>query len=231
MLRQVSENIWCAEDELFMPGKIHFTCRMTLVRLADKRLLLISPIRMSDDLAREIDALGQVTWLVAPNAFHHLFLRDSLKRWPEAEMWAAPALPKKRKNLSFTGTLDGELPQAWQAEIDTQLIAGAPKMTEVVFFHKPSKTLIVTDLIFNIQKYKNRRTGLVLRLVGAHKKVAQSRAWRLIVKDRRSAGKSAAAVFRWDFERVIMAHGNMIEDNAKANLKQGLTWMLKDSAV
>lgn len=231
MLTQITEQLWYAEDDLFMPGRIHFRCRMTIIRLADDRLLLYSPIKIDDGLAQEIEKLGQVTWLVGPNGFHHLFLRDGLARWPDAELWGAPSLARKRKRLLFTGLLNGELPQAWQQDLETQLIQGMPAVTEVVFFHKPSKTLIVTDLVFNIQDFKNKRTSLLLRLAGAHKKVAQSRLWRFGVKNREAGGASLATIFGWDFQRVVMAHGIIIEDDARNRLKKALSWMLKDQTL
>lgn len=227
MLERIDHGIWHAEDDLFMPGKIHFRVRMTVIQLEGNRLMLISPISMKPALAEAIEKLGKVTWIVAPNAFHHLFIRESLERWPEAELWGPSALHKKRKRLSFTGTLNGNVPQAWEKDLELQWIQGAPRMDEVVFFHKPSQTLIVTDLVFHINRYKTKRTAIMLRMAGVHKRFAQSRLWRfLLVKNRSKVAQSVASIFRWDFQRVVMAHGDILEENVRAQMAQALEWML-----
>lgn len=227
MLNAIAEDLWCAEADLKMPGKIFFRCRMTLVRLENQALLLYSPIEITAELSQAIDALGTVRWIVAPNGFHHLYLRSAMVAWPEAEVWASPILPTKRRNLSFTGVLDGKIAAPWGDQLSYLNIKGAPKMSEIVLFHKPSKTLIVTDLIFHIHQCKNLRTRLLFKIVGSYRKVAQSRVWRLIVKDRQAASQSAAEVFGWNFQRVVMAHGEVLEVDARMQMAHALRWMLK----
>ncbi|KIG15533.1 hypothetical protein DB30_05556 [Enhygromyxa salina] len=53
---------------------------MTVIRLDDGRLLLHSPIRCTPELREELDALGSVAFVAAPNRFHHLFARGARRR-------------------------------------------------------------------------------------------------------------------------------------------------------
>ena len=231
MLEQVDQGLWCAGYDLMLPGKIHFNCRMTIIQMPHGQLLLHSPVPIDDGLAKEIETLGQVAWVVAPNNYHHLNLRACAQRWPDAALWGPPGLSEKRKRLDFSGTLGQGMPEAWESTLAVQWVEGAPKMNEFAFFHKPTKTLIVTDLMFHIHHYQTRQTGLLLRVVGAHKKLAQSRFWRFFTKERKIAGKSAAALFRWDFQRIIMAHGEILEVDARGKARDALRWMLKDQEI
>ena len=99
-----------------------------------------------------------------------------------------------------------------------------------MFLHKPSKSLLVTDLIFNIHEWKTWITSVVLWVMGARRKVAQSRMLRSLTKDRAAAASSCRKVLSWDFDRVVMAHGTVLEHQAKTQLEAALTWMLAGSA-
>ena len=227
MLKRIDEDLWCAEYDLMLPIKFHFACRMTVIRIPGGKVMVISPIPMDDELSGAIDALGEVAWIVAPNNFHHLFLRAAAERWPNAAIWGPPGLAEKRERLTFSGTLGDAMPATWPDAVATRMVKGAPRMNEFAFFHKPTGTLIVTDLMFHIHHFKTKRTGLLLHMIGAYKKLAQSRFWRMFTKDRDLAGQSVAALFRWDFRRIIVGHGEIVEENARERAKTALKWMLK----
>ena len=107
------------------------------------------------------------------------------------------------------------------------LIEGVPRVNEVVFFHVPSRTLIITDLLFNIEQPRGWQSRLVLTLVGARGRVAQSRLWRLVTRDRKAAAESIRRMLSWEPERVVMAHGAILTRDAKLRAQAGLSWMLR----
>ena len=37
-------------------------------------------------------------------------------------------------------------------------------------------------------------------------------------KDKKAAGKSLRRILDWDFERIILAHGDLVEENPKETL-------------
>ncbi len=226
MLRAITDNIWEEIQDLVMPGRVHFSCRMTVIRLNDGSLLLHSPVRRSEALAAALADLGPVRHLVAPNCLHHLFLKDWVDAYPEARLYAPAGLGKKRKDLNIDEELTGQAPAAWSEEMDQCSIAGTPWLSEIVFFHRPSKTLIVTDLVFHIHDTKGWITHLVMRMAGVWRRLTQSRMIRLFVKDRAAAGASVRDMLVWDFERVIMAHGEIVEKDAQKVMPQALAWML-----
>ena len=107
-------------------------------------LLVHSPTPVDDALAAEIAALGPVGYIVAPNCFHHLHVRTFLARFPGAKVYGAPGLARKRPDLPLAGTLDDGAAMPWSGVIDQITLAGAPKLNEVVFLHRASRSLLVT---------------------------------------------------------------------------------------
>jgi hypothetical protein len=196
---------------------------MTIVRL-DDGLWLHSPVRIDDAMANSITALGPVAHIVAPNLFHHLNIGPAIERFPNAKVHAPKGLRAKRPDLRIDFDLQpgsNRWPGLEAIEID-----GAPELDEFVFMHRPSATLIVTDLVFNIHDAKGLMLPLVLRMVGAWRRLAQSKIWRRYTKDRSAAAASVRTVLEHDVRRVIPAHGDVLEaTDAREQLATALTWM------
>lgn len=230
MLQQFNEDIWFDEFDLFMPGGIHFRGRMTLIRIRSGELMMHSPIPISDELADEIAKIGEVQHIVAPCQFHHLHLPGAIERYPSARVYGAQGLDSKRKDINFDEMLSNKAPQAWADDFEQLTIEGVPHINEVVFFHKPTQTLLVTDLFFNIYEVANWRTKFLFRMVGAWMKPAQSKLWRMLAKDKKAAGNSVRQMLNWNFTTVLMAHGIPITENAKQEVEKALFWMLKFSS-
>lgn len=220
-LRQLAEDLWDAQSEMAIAG-MPLSLRMTVIRLPSGKLILHSPIEIDDALAAELDGLGSVAHLLAPNRLHHLYLRGAASRWPDARLWAAPGLPDKRSDLVFDGVLGDVAPDEFEGVLETRLFAGAPISSEIVCYHRPSRTLIATDLVFNFQRSASRLSRFYLRASGAWKRVAQTPLQRMLIRDRRAARGSLARMFEWDFERLIMAHGDVVEHDARGQLARAL---------
>lgn len=227
MLEPIAPGLWHDQFDLYIPPRVHFRGRMVVARLGDGRLWVHSPIPIDDALARQLAELGEVGHLVAPNAMHHLHFAAAAERYPRARRWLAPALARKRPELEHDEPLGDRAPATWADDFDQVMVEGMPRVGEVVFLHRATKTLVITDLAFNILDYRGLMTGLVFRLVGTHKRFGQSRLLRSLVRDRQAAARSARRILDWDFERVVMAHGEIIEDDAHARMTEVLGWMLE----
>ena len=226
MLESISPSIWVADDQLTMPGKIIFPIRMTVIRLKNNRLALHSPIAITDSLADQLSALGEVAYLIGPNNLHHLYLQTAAERWPNAKIYAAPGLTKKQPTVVAQHILGDETAMPWQDEMEQIMVSGLPWASETVFYHIQDKVLVVTDLIFNMHEAANFRTRMLLKCVGAWQKAAQSRLLRMMVKDRQAAGAAARKILEWDIEKVVMAHGRILDKDAKPQLEHALKWMI-----
>ena len=182
----------------------------------------MAPIAIDDALAAAIAKVGDVRWILAPNLLHYASVADAAGRYPDAEVLVAPGLGDKRAELAEHEILETG---AIGSDIDAVLLDGVDKLREVVFLHTPSKTLVVTDLVFNIHDARGM-SKFVLSLVSrALGKVEQSRLIRWLTTDRSAAAKSVENVLALPFDRVVMAHGDVIQTDAKAELSAGLWWM------
>jgi hypothetical protein len=200
---------------------------MTVVELAAGGLWLHSPVAIDETLGEQIESLGAVRHIVAPNCFHHEHAAAAKKRFPEAELWGAPGLTAKRPDVAFDAVLDGS-DDDWSGTLESVFIDGFPKMNETVFFHVPSDTLICADFLFNINEENHALTRLFWRGFGVWKRVAQNRAWRLMRKDKLAAAKSARRVLEWDIHRITLAHGDVIESGGHAKLVHALRWLTSE---
>ncbi len=224
MLEEIADGVWVAEHD-FRMGLIDFGGRMTVLRASDGSLLLYSVIPIDDALAAELAALGEVRHLVGPSAMHHLFLAAASARYPDATVYAPRALAKKRRDLRVDVVLEDRAPAAWGDAIAMIAIAGAPRVDEVILFHRPSRTLVVCDLVFHVHAARGWISRLFFELIGAWQRVQQGPLWRLGT-DRAAAEASLEPMWAWDFARVIVAHGRILEGpDAKARLASGLRWM------
>ncbi len=211
-LRQLAPDLWVAEHS-FKNGPFEVGTRMTVIRLRDSGLFVHSPVRLDHPLRAALDALGPVRAVVAPNRAHHLFASDYLTGYPDARLYAAPGLPEKRPDLKFAAELSDDAPDAWSADIEQVLFRGAPTLNEVVFFHPASRTLVCTDLAFNIQRGQTAGvTRLFFRAIGAEGHFGPHRLIRrFFIRDRAAARDSIQRILRWDFDRITVTHGDVLE--------------------
>jgi hypothetical protein len=220
MLDPLGPDLWTATSMMRFPGGVRLPIRMTVVRLPDGGITVISPLPVNDALASAVAALGPVRTLVGPSLLHHLSLGDWRQRFPDATLLGTPGLAEKRRDLAFDGTTEGA---PWGDALTAHLVAGAPRLNEVVFHHPASRTLITTDLVFNILEPANRRTSLVLRLMGTRGRLARSREWGLLTRDRGAQRDSVDRMLALPFDRVLMAHGEPVEGNGRGELARALS--------
>jgi hypothetical protein len=227
MLTKITDGIWGYEQDIRLPLGMRLPSRTTVVRRADGGLVMHSPLGFDRETAKEIDDLGEVKTIVAPSCIHYLFLEAATKRWPNARVLGAPGLEKKApvkgvayERLPHDGSVDG-----LGEDFVVRRIDGVPYITEHVFLHRPTGSLVVTDLVFNLHRCSSWGMRLYLRCMGAWEKTAQSAIWRMLTKDKSAAAESARAVLAWDFDRVIVAHGDVVTENAHATLETALVKM------
>ena len=212
--RNLAPELWVADRPLKLAvGDIG--TRMTVIRLADGGLFLHSPVRLDDETRRALDALGSVRAVVAPSKVHHFFVGDYLAGYPQAQVYAAPGLAEKRRDVQFHGPLGDEAPAEWHGQIEQHLFRGAPYINEVVFFHPATRTLLLTDLAFNVAADRTAKARAFYWLVGAAGRFGPHRMMRLLIRNRRAARSSLDAILRWDFDRVIVTHGEVLETGGR----------------
>jgi hypothetical protein len=223
-LHALDENLWTvAVPHKFMA--FHFGARMNVVRLPSGALWLHSPVPLSPQLGEELDALGPVRHVVAPNLFHHLYAGQYADAWPESRVHVAPGLAQKRADLRIDTELSEASAEDWEEQIDALPVGGSPRLRETVFLHRSSKTLITCDMAVNLQDSDHWLTRQYLRWTGTYKRTDQSRALRMAFPDRKAARASIDRILRWDFDRLLVAHGEVVETGAKEIFRHCYRWL------
>jgi hypothetical protein len=225
ILRELDRDIWIAERPQSFYG-LEVGTRMTVIRLTDGSLLLHSPVALDPELRGELDALGSVRFAVAPNRFHHLHAGEVVQAYPEARLWVAPGVEQKRPDLAIEALLGDEVPAQWKQEVDQVFFHGRPFENEIVFLHRASRTLILCDLAFNFGPRAHPVTRLAMRLLRSYGRFGPSRLDPLLIRDRRAARQALERILAWDFDRVVIAHGEVLESGGPDALRAGYAWLL-----
>ncbi len=218
MMRPLDENLWVMDFPLKMPGGVQIGTRTTVVRLGNGDLFVHSPGPAKDGDFAALDDCGQVAHIVAPNLFHHFSVKDWKARYPDASVHAPPGFEDKVSDLPFE-TLGDSAPAAWANELDQVAIQGAPRLNEIVFCHRASRTLLLTDLCFNMQHSDSWITRFFMKLMGGYGHFGPSRLARSMMKDKAAVKAGVDRVLALDFDRVTVTHGDVVESGGNAGLR------------
>ncbi len=230
--KPVAEGVWIVDSGPLRIMGAPLPVRMTVIRLSNGDLWLHSPTRYDENLRAELERHGRTRHLVAPDVAHWTFLQEWQQRCPDAVTWAAPGL-RDRAQVKKSGVrLDRDLgeapPSEWAGDMELVVVPGAG-FAEVVFFHKPSRTLILTDIVQNLEPEKLPTVmRQVARLTGVLAPNGKAPIYlRLALRAKRQA--AAAAVTRmlaWSPERVIFSHGRWFDRDGAAALRRAFAWLL-----
>lgn len=232
--KPVADGLWIVDGAPIHPGGLlTLPVRMAVVRLASGDLWLHSPVRHSAELARSLARLGPIRHLVAPNVAHWSFLPDWQKAFPDATLWAAPGLRARRQvrksGLRIDHDLGDAAPEAWSGQIEQAVVPGAGGFREVAFLHLPSRTLLLTDLIANLEADRlPAATRLFARINGMLAPDGRAAAYvRMSVRMRRSEAACALArLVELQPERLVFPHGAWFDRDGVAAARRSLGWIL-----
>lgn len=199
--------------------------RMTVARLSDTTLWLHSPVAYAPALGAELAAIGRVTHVVAPNAMHDTYLEAWVSALPEARFHAAPGLAGSRPDLRFTDTLGESADAAWAGVFDQLMLQGMPRVNEVVFFHRASRTLIITDLAFNLGDDMPFLSRMLTRFNGCYCRFGPSRLLQSTIKDRAALKRSIHRMLEWDFDRIVLSHGDNVPTGGRELLRDSFAFL------
>lgn len=231
--KPVAEDIFVVDSVLPGVGGLTLPVRMTVIRLRGGDLLLHSPTRFSAGLKAELEALGRIRHLAAPNIAHWTFLDAWQRACPEATTWAAPGL-RERSQVRRSGVrLDRDLPDIappeWGDDVALVTVPGGLGFREVAFLHRPTRTLVLTDLVLNLEAHKLPAILRPLaRLFGVTAPDGMPPPYlRAVIKlRRRAAARAASRLLEQRPDRVIFAHGRWFERDGAAALRRSLRWLV-----
>lgn len=222
-LKPVADGVWVVDSGPLRPLGVPVPLRMTVLRLGNGDLLLHSPTRHTAELARGLEAIGPVRHLIAPNGAHWMYVREWQDAYPDAITWAAPGLRDRaqvrRSGIRFDHDLGDQAPDAWAREIGQGVVPAALGFREVYLFHRATRTLVLTDLIENLDPARVAPyAGLLMRLAGG----ADGKPARHLRAVLRLGGAESAAAVRKLVElapeRVVFSHGRWFEERGAERL-------------
>lgn len=218
-LRSLADGLWCVDHRSFSVGGLPIGTRSTVLRLGDGTLLLHSPGPLTEPELGEIRALGAVSHVVAANKMHHLFYAAACAAFPEARHLAVAGVDAGGARVDEA--LSSKLPASLAADLEVLPLEGAPKLDEHLLFHPASATLLAVDVAFNIRN----ATGMyrfAMWLNGANDRFCMTRLGRSqYLSDHAACARSVdRACAAWPIERVVVAHGEVLEGGGRQALHE-----------
>jgi hypothetical protein len=209
--------LWLREYPVRLGGA-RFNARMTVIALASGALLVHSPCAFDDTLAAELAALGRVAAIIAPGNFHWLHVPSCQRAFPGAATYACPGVADRAKELTFDFVLGDDAPPLWAGELSQVALQGTRVMREVAFFHHASRTLILVDLVENFTSATPGTNWLLrtlFRAVGMWNRPGPAPEYRFAWGDKARVRDGLERILAWDFDRVILSHGDLITHDAR----------------
>lgn len=223
MLQNIAENLWVEARTLRFWG-LETGTRMSIVRLSGGGLFVHSPVALDAETKREVDAIGPVRAIVAPSRMHHMYVPEWMSAYPSAVACCCPTLEKKRADIAWTRVLGDEPEPEWRGEIDQVFFGARSLENEVLFCHRKSRTLLCADAIFNLATHPSPITRVVAVLMGGRAPGA-TLLERILIRDRRAAREQIDRMLAWDFDRIVLAHGDIIDTGGREVLRKAYAWL------
>lgn len=223
----VAGQIYVQEHPVHFAGGCLLT-RMTLFVLAGGEVVLHSPIPFDEDLRRRTARVGRIQAVVAPSTLHHLFVADAQRAFPGVPTYAVSGLERKRPDLALSPLSDA----LWADEIDRVTI-GNRAARELVMLHRASRTLIAVDLVEHFRDETpgtDRVMRMWIKLLGMWNKPRPAPELRWLTRDRAAARTAIEQILAWDFDRMVIAHGEVFEHGAKDALREAWRFVLGPEA-
>ena len=222
MLTPVADNLWTTHRPLRFWG-VECGTRMNVVRLRDGGLFIHCPVALDDGMRQELEALGPVRVVVASSLYHHIFVGDWQRAFPEAMFCACPGLERKRADLRWDAVLGNEALEPWRADLD-QVFFSARFEKEVVFFHRESRTMVCADALLNLSVHPARLTRVAAFLM-ANRAPGKGYLEYVAVRSRRDAREEVDRMLEWNIDRIVLAHGGLVEGDGRRVLRDAYAWV------
>ncbi len=219
----VPGRIWLKKYAVHYAG-CDFFGRATFIRLSSGDVLVHSPCPVDDALTTQLREIGPLSHIIAPGSYHYFHVSAWQDAFPDATTWICPGVERKSPDLEFDWLLSDHSPETWASEIDQILVRGNRFIWEVAFLDKPSKTLVLTDLVENIGE-QTQGTNWVIKLwwkavMDMWDKPKPAPEYQMGWSHKASARRSLERILEWDFERVVIAHGENLDSGVKEVLRQ-----------
>ncbi|KAI9676134.1 MAG: hypothetical protein M1817_000879 [Caeruleum heppii] len=252
VIRNVTPNITTLSAPFNRFGRFKIGGRATIVRLSSGSLAVFSPVALTPEVRDTLNALGNnVRYITALDIEHHIFLGEWHKAFPNARVLGPEGLPEKRAKqkeleVPFSHVLSQKNKDSLRvdSEFDRDFeyeYVGSHGNKEMAFNFRPDRTLIQADLMFNLpanEQYsrtgESATGGFLTRLFVGLMSTSGTAIWQkrflwyvASAKDRPGFNQSISKIAKWDFDRIIPCHGDVVETGGKGIFQKVFEWHLQ----
>jgi hypothetical protein len=216
-IEQLEDNLWRVEGSLpNMPLKRV----MTLARLASGVIVIHNAIALDAPAMAELDALGRVAFIVAPNRWHRLDLHAFRTRYPTALVLAPPGSREKVAEVEPSVADLTALPP--DPNVSLGVIDGTNGLEALMTVNAHGRISVVfADTVFNMPHLPGFYGFILRNITGSSGGPRVSRIARLfVVKDKAAFAAHLERLATPDLRRVIVAHHQTITDDPAGALRR-----------
>ncbi|RYD33415.1 MAG: hypothetical protein EOP85_20810 [Verrucomicrobiaceae bacterium] len=216
-LKTLVPDLWEMTFPLTLLG-VDLQRNVTILRLSSGKLLIHSTAPFTDHDISVIRELGEPAWIADVLLRHDTFAREGTAAFPGLPYLVPDGF--EAEGVSFQPLIPP--PAEWAGEIEVLAVEGVPSFGEIVMFHKASRTLVVGDLLFNFSDKSDLFTKALLAIGSVHGKYDPgiTRPFAHAIEDRGALAASLGKILEWDFDRIIVGHGDPIHSGGKELLRE-----------
>jgi hypothetical protein len=202
---------------------------MTVLRLADGSLWVESPVPAPPGGLDALRALGEVRYLVSGTQKHTWRLAAWQPHFPAAQLWAPgkTSLSIAGASVAANDVLTDEPYEGWAPDVDQLVFRGSPFLKEVHFLHRRSGSAILGDVIQANPPLEGKAlSNFAFRMLGiGSANGGVPRDIKLGLVQRSRARESLERMLSWDFDKLIVSHGECVTREAKAHVRSAFQWL------
>lgn len=183
---------------------INFIAKCFIITDEDQ-IYVISPGPIPEDQMKTLQNTNKPIFVFAPNNFHNLYLSHFKDKIPHANFFG-PKQASIKSGVELKNPLDFD----GKTKFTISKINGNPALSEYLFYHEATKSLILTDSIFNMHHKMDLMTRMYLTLSGTYHRLNTSYLVLLTCKNKNEFWGSLRAALQLPFENVLLNHGDAI---------------------
>ena len=233
-LKPVADDIWIIDGPPVRRARLPYPTRATVIRLENGDLWVHAPTRLTEGLRAEIEALGPVRHLIAPNRLQSTHVAAWHSAWPRAQTWGAPGAAEGTARAPLALRIDHPLQERqaeapWAGQIRQMIVRGSSRHKEAVFLHEPSRSLILADLVQALETAKlpvwMRPVAWIAGIDDSDGKMPPDLWWSF--RDKAALAEDVELMIGWEPRRIILAHGRCYARNGAAELERAFRKLLR----
>lgn len=225
----VADRIWLIEYPIRYYGT-RFNARTALIKTEEDQLIVHSPGPLTEEMREFVADLAPVSVILAPGTFHHLYAKEWANYYDQAEVFVCPGLERKIPALKDARIIADGRRYGWSTELEHLATQGSRIVNEVVFFHRSTRTLLVVDLIENFTDRSQYNWVLKFWLKYVFRMWDRPRPapeYQIGWQDRNQARAMLEEILQWDFDKIVLSHGDLIHSGGKAMARQAWSTLLQ----